>query len=156
MTRRGLLYLAAALASFSLQGCVGDPDAPDLDAQRARWNKNEPAFYSYTVRHICFCYGKGAPVHVVASRESVWVAKMEGYDSMGILTDAPSPQSYSIDSLFDEVDGKLRHRHDSRRVSFDPTYGFPADVYIDFEKQAADEEYGLEISEFRPMSRDPL
>ena len=155
MIRSGILSSAALAAAF-LMGCISDPDSPDLKTHRTQWNKNEPALYSYTVKHTCFCEGKGAPVHVVASRESVLVAKMEGYDSLGILTDAPSPQSYSIDSLFDEVDGRLQYRHDSRRVSFDSAYGFPASVYIDFEKQKADEEYGLEISDFRPISRDPL
>lgn len=158
MTPRGIFSVAvpAALAAVSILSCIGDPDAPGFNAHRAQWDQNEPALYAYTVRHVCFCYGKGAPVHVVASRESVLTAKMEGYDSLGILAGAPSPQSYSIDSLFNEVDEKLRYRHDSRRVSFDSAYGFPASVYIDFEKQAADEEYGLEISDFRPVSLDPL
>lgn len=147
------ILLPAALAALSLTGCIGDPEAPDLDAPRALWGRMEPVSYGYTVRHTCFCVG--GPVYVVADRDSVLTAKMEGPAPGDTLTDVPSPQDYSMEALFDEVEERLQRRHDSHRVSFDPAYGFPADIYIDFEKGVADEEYGLVITDFRPLNPLP-
>lgn len=151
-------FTRAALFTFFLTGCLGEPDSPDIKGPRARWRDQEPALYAYTVEHTCFC--KVGPVHVMASRESVLVAQKtsRGLDSpvpAGAPENVAAKQDYSIEALFDEVESQLRRKHDGHGITYDKIYGFPAEVRIDFEKRAADEEYGLVISDFRAVNDLP-
>ncbi len=54
----------------------------------------------------------------------------------------------TIDSLFDFT-GKTLRSADEIQVEYDPTYGFPAKVQIDFLKQAVDDELSLSVTNFQ-------
>lgn len=148
---------AAAFAVCALAGCIGDPGPAggpvDMSGARALWRSREPALYAYTATYTCFCLI--GPVHVLAGRDSVLTAQ-EASIPPGTLTDAAHKQHYAIDSLLAEVGALLDRDHDSHRVSFDKTYGFPDTVYIDFDRQMADEEYGLRITDFHPVASRTL
>ena len=57
----------------------------------------------------------------------------------------------TIDRLFGEVKAGLNGTADEVIVKYDPTYGFPAEVKIDVEKQAIDDELYLTLSDFEKL-----
>ncbi len=56
----------------------------------------------------------------------------------------------TIDALFDFTSQSI-HKADDIKVQYDPTYGFPSGVQIDFSRNAADDELSLSVSDFRPL-----
>jgi hypothetical protein len=144
----GILPAAAkttlvVLAAMIFSGCLTGPETVDLAAHKAKWKKTEPAAYQYHVKRFCECWPED--VEVWATRDSVIRIREIGAESQ-------SPnlhrQDFSIDSLFAEVERALAQEYVTRKVSFNEAYGFPESVYIDFDKQIADEEYSLVISDF--------
>ena len=57
----------------------------------------------------------------------------------------------TIDRIFAELDTDAVRDADSLTVTYDPTYGFPADTAIDFEQTMADEELYLTVTAFEPL-----
>jgi hypothetical protein len=143
----------ALVAGLLIAAC--DPEAPpSQDRQekaiaeaKARWKAKEPERYSYTFRPVCFCPLDS--LRVTATRDSVIQVVSLRAGSQGSV---PSPQSYSIESLFQGLEGALQSHPDVLRMSFDPEYGFPDSVVIDPDKQAEDDEYSQYISGFRVES----
>lgn len=132
-----------------LQSCISDAPSSPLGNAEADWRRSEPDTYAYTVTHVCFC--PGGPVEVMANRDSVLsVQALPG--GRGILDPSRDKRGYAIDSLIREVRANLDRKHDSHTLHFDKTYGFPDSVFIDFDNHATDEEYGLIISDFRPIT----
>jgi hypothetical protein len=136
--------LGTAFIALVLASCVADPDGPPA------WKA--PPAYTYTYQRNCFCPPEWrGPFSVSADSASVVSVfrKLEGGDSVRITERL---QSYSIDSIRAELNGKLAREHDTAIVRYDSLYGFPASAYIDFSHQMADEEYGFTITDFRDLA----
>ena len=57
----------------------------------------------------------------------------------------------TIDRLFSELESDAVQEADNLTMSFDPTYGFPVEVAIDYIELAADDELYLSVSAFEPL-----
>jgi hypothetical protein len=57
----------------------------------------------------------------------------------------------TIDRVFAELEADSNGAADEVTVKYDPTYGFPTEVTIDFEKQATDDELYLTLSDFEKL-----
>ncbi len=57
----------------------------------------------------------------------------------------------TIDRIFTELKADLNGAADEVIAKYDPTYGFPAEVTIDVEKQATDDELYLTLSNFEKL-----
>lgn len=57
----------------------------------------------------------------------------------------------TIDHLFSELGSDSVRDADHLTMSFDPTYGFPTEVAIDYIELAADDELYLSVSAFEPL-----
>jgi Family of unknown function (DUF6174) len=145
--------LAAGLACL-LAAC--DPAAPvpgdppsDLAFARAKWSRQEPAAYSYSLRMVCFC--PYDTILVTADRDSVLAAVATGRLARSGADTLPNPQDYSIDSLFAQLE-RMRKGHPRKLFyRFDPEYGFPDSVDYDGSAQIADEELTRTVFGFRPV-----
>jgi hypothetical protein len=138
-----ILFLPAAL--LALSACMTDNAPADLASARETWRAHAPARFSYTFRTVCFCSPES--VRVVATRDSVLEAR--NYDGNAVA-DAYSPQSYSIDSVFADLEALAGAKHYKLRITFDPEYGFPDTVDYDRSKEGADDEFYQVISDFHP------
>ena len=82
------------------------------------------------------------------------VVSMIGADGVVIAETDPSygtfTQYATIDHLFSELEADLNDA-DEITVTYDPTYGFPTDINIDFIKEAMDDELYLSASGFEPL-----
>lgn len=144
---RSLLAFAASLPF--LAGCVNVTGVDDRDREQHRldraWDRFEsvaPLSYTYTVRVSCEC------PHDVTRPVSVWVdrgvVEYLFYEDNGEAV----PFSYanwfpSAEELFDEIQDALYREADYLEVDYDQTYGYPTNVFIDYDRHIADEEYSI-------------
>ncbi len=57
----------------------------------------------------------------------------------------------TVDKVFDVVQAALDQRAQEIRVSYDPTFGYPTQIFVDPVKAIADDEFSLAISRFEVL-----
>lgn len=141
----------ALLLAFLLAACGGGGDGEDapLSIAEARqlWSVVGPRDYRFTVRESCFCAPEG-PITVVVRNGAVASAT---YADGGQAV-SPERLAYlpTIDDLFDLVEDAQAHDAAEVRFVANSAYGYPEQIYIDYDHQMADEEVGYEVSDFAP------
>lgn len=72
----------------------------------------------------------------------------------GMLLDATSPENFenygTINRIFQLVTADLKGERKEVSVTYDPTYGFPANFFTDFH-EGADDELRLSIEDFEVL-----
>ena len=147
MSLRRQIALLSLVIGFSSCDASG-PEGPVLELARARtiWNGSSIASYEYVVANSCFCGMGGVPVRIVVQNSVI--------QSMTIVsTGQPVPPTMAasyrtIDGLFGVIDDAIRRDAAQITATYSPTYGFPNEVFIDYSKNTADEEFGFAISGF--------
>jgi hypothetical protein len=127
---------------LALAGCAG----ADVDASREQWNSNQPSEY---VIEVC---GTGlAPrscrLYAVADRHIV-EAREEHLGDKGWFDADPAGQPDLVLGMFRAVE--QAKSCSVRHVSFDATYGYVTDYYLD----CGEEGYGQEVTCFTAGTRD--
>ena len=141
--------IGAAFLLPSLVACDTITGTDDLSLQQSRLDQNwdrfqsaAPVSYSYVVRVTCECPTDiTRPVTVWVDRGSIEYLL---YEDDG----RPVPLSYSssfpsVEQLFDAIQAGIDRRADLIQVDYDPTYGYPTNVYIDYDRRMADDELSL-------------
>lgn len=145
---RSVALVAALLGSASCgedDGFSPMGERLRLSAARERWIDRGPATYAYSVRINCFCI----------ERPDVRVTVVNGVVTsvrrVGSLEEMPAESRDYFGpmlALFGLVaDGLERHPY-WMRATYDPSTGFPVDVFFDFERRYADEEWGFSVLDF--------
>lgn len=155
MTLRFLPVLAACAAlcaALTLGACDdGGPTYPggDLVAAEARWNIHGFTFYALTQTANCFCVYGGAPMRLLVRGDSV-LSAFNTRDSV----DLPAEQRgwyLTVPQLFALVrDARARHAA-KLEVRYDPTYGYPTRISIDYIAEAADDEIERISTDLQPL-----
>jgi len=149
--------LSLAILGLLLSGCTvitGPDDAwdreqRDLSRARRTWSTSFIEDYEFVVRRNCFCLMGGVAVRVVVQRDVVVAREIDGTS-----TPLPSGLAYlypSIDGIFSVIQDAIDTRAYQIDASYDGRYGFPTDVYIDYERRAVDEELGYTMLRFRVL-----
>ena len=149
LLRSARALLGAILILSPLAACDSVTGTDDLSrAQSAldrnwdRFQRSAPLSYSYTVRVDCECpTDVTRPVTVWVDRGSIEYLLYED-------TGRPVPLSYassfpSVEQLFDAIQDGIDRQADFLDIQYDPTYGYPTSVYIDYDRRVADEELSL-------------
>jgi hypothetical protein len=125
-----------------------DPDdgaRSDLEVARERWEQVRPQSYSMVLTRMCFCAPEGiGPVRIqvvgTTATERVYV------DSGEPVPENLAPHFPTVDGLFDVLlDAMARDAHQIQ-VTYDGDTGIPADLWIDYEANVADEELGYQVT----------
>lgn len=141
--------LSAALIFSPLAACdsitgVDDLDyaQSELDRNWSRFERNAPLSYTYTVRVSCQCPSDVTrPVAVWVDRGSV---EYLFYEDDGRAVPFSYANSFpSAEQLFDAIQDAIDRGADRIDVDYDPTYGYPTNVYIDYDRRVFDEELSL-------------
>lgn len=143
-----LLLLALTLSACSVGG------GTELDQNKAKWQDADIAHYRIQLGVGCFCpVGDIMPMTVeVQDGEIVSIITVKG-DTFP----AADPMSEfilkyaTIDRIFSELESDSVREADKLTVTYDPTYGFPAEVVIDYIELATDDELYLSVSAFEPL-----
>jgi uncharacterized protein DUF6174 len=145
-----ILSLALTTEASSCRLLIG-PDAGDtrdLRQARERWASRGLSSYEYVVRNQCFCGYGGVAVRVVVSQGSVQSVTVV---ATGEPVDPTSRAAYrDVEGLFGVIDDAIDQDAARLDVDYDDLYGFPVRVFIDYRRNAADEEFGWTIDTFQP------
>ncbi len=140
-----LLMLAFILAACS----AGSPT--DFEKNLAKWNDANISHYRYQLFIGCFCpFAGDMPLTIEVKNGEI--ASMTRFDGTPISEADPSYGIYesyaTIDRVFLKLEADQTGDADEVIVTFDSTYGFPANVAVDNIKEAVDDEISYQVSNF--------
>ncbi len=143
-------FLAAGLLVLAACGDgnpVGTQLILSLRAAHARWQSSGIDSYEITVRRACFC-GFIDPVRVRVVDGAIVSRTV-------VATGEPVPASYAelipdVRGLFAIVE-EAAIDADDLDTRFDPVYGFPAEIAIDWDEVAVDDEVVYVAEGFTPL-----
>ena len=154
--RAGGARRARALLAALLLAACGDLGGPrtDLETARDRWAATEPAAYEMTLRHVCFCGGEVTTPVIVTVRGGVVQSRryVDGGPLGGRDVDPRLAGTFpAVDGLFRVVEDALARHAAQIDATYDPQRGYPVTLYIDYERNVADEEQGYQVQAFRAL-----
>jgi Family of unknown function (DUF6174) len=131
-------------------GCVS-PTAPTLRAQlesaRARWATSGGASYTFELTRNCECLLAAQPVSVTVVSGQVVVAEYAG--SKQPVEAELLANVLTVPDLFDMIAGALDRGAASLSASYDPLYGYPTSITVDYSATAVDDEISLTARDLR-------
>jgi len=146
MKKISLIFLTVVLASCAIMA------QSENDRNLGTWNQQGISHYQFNLFVGCFCvFSQDMPLTIEVKDDLI--VSME-YAS-GNPIDANNIEYFrrfaTIDRLFTEVENLVNGEADEVIVTYDPTYGFPAQISIDYIKNAADDELSLTVSDFEAL-----
>ncbi|HRD61267.1 DUF6174 domain-containing protein [uncultured Nocardioides sp.] len=104
-----------------------------------------PTDYMFTLTVSCFCMGAGTPIQVtVADSEVVDAAYTEGGGRGGAEPGEPADNAFRL-TINDIIDRANDTEADKVTVDWPAGQDYPSSVYVDQQKNAADDEIGYTI-----------
>lgn len=125
--------------------------ARQLQVAESRWQQHKPEHYAYTLQRSCFC----PPDAIKPVEIRVFRGKVQQATVLPDGTPLPAERqdtALTIDDLFAKVQDAIDRKAASLEVTYDPQYGFPTRISIDYERMMADEELSLSASDFKLAS----
>jgi hypothetical protein len=143
-----LLFLALILAAYTSGGST------ELDQNRKKWQDANISHYRFELNVGCFCAFRSQMPATVEVKDGE-VVSIIGADGNPISISDPLNEYVlryaTIDRLFSELESDSIKEADKLTVTYDPTYGFPNEINIDFIELAIDDELYLSASAFEPL-----
>lgn len=143
-----LTWFLAACTVFSGPGNKDDIRS-ELATARARWNSSGVASYEYVLQQKCFCVLGGQKVRVTVLQGVVTAAVHE--TSGQPVSPQFMPAFVTVERLFELIEDGFRRKAHRIEATYDAQHGFPADFFIDYNQNIADEELGYSATQFRPF-----
>lgn len=143
------LFLAVILAA-----CTAIGQKSDLERNQQKWQDAKIAHYRFQLNVGCFCAFRDQMPVTVEVKDGQVVAMTNASGQVISETDptAAFVMTYAtIDNIFAILRTDEVKNADTVTVTYDPTYGFPVDVSIDYSQQMADEELYLNLSGFEAL-----
>ena len=118
----------------------------ELEQARELWASKGIDDYRLVGNVLCFCVGPQGPVTVTVN-DGV-VTSLIYADGATIVPKDPDFEeiirSWTMESLFDEIEMRLGDSFHVR-AEYDPVYGFPTLIEVDYDQHIFDEEYTREV-----------
>lgn len=152
-----LMLAACSAVPLNLPG-AGQNTTPAPQAEvadnQAKWKNAGIQAYRFKLNIGCFCAFRDRMPLSIEVRDGQ-VVSMAFSDGTQVPADDPGREMFDRFSTVERIFAELRSGASASaqvvRVTYDPTYGFPADLYIDPQQQAADDEFTVQVSEFEPL-----
>ena len=143
-----LLFVLVLLIS-----ACGGSGGSELQQNREKWEEQNIEHYRYTVVVTCFCIFAGAEVTYEVQNGQVVNETIMPHPDRQIDPAEISGfyQEYNtIEKVFDFVEN-VSNEADEVTVEYDPTYGYPTEISIDYVKEAIDDELYLSLRNLEPL-----
>ncbi|MBN1451361.1 MAG: hypothetical protein JW963_10135 [Anaerolineales bacterium] len=144
-----ILSLFLMLAIF-LPACAG---GTVFQQNRDKWESQNINHYRFTVAVSCFCPFAGVEVTYEVLNGQVVSQSVQSPPDNPVDEALVSDfyQAYNtIEKVFDYAEGAIEEA-DEITIEYDPTYGFPITVSVDWIELAIDDEMYLTLSNFEPL-----
>ncbi|HLO29455.1 MAG TPA: DUF6174 domain-containing protein [Anaerolineales bacterium] len=154
------IFMVLALAACSLGS------QSEIDRNQQKWQDANISHYRFNLSIGCFCpFSQDMPLVIEVQNGKV----VSMVSQSGNEIDANNREIYkqyeTIDRVLSELEKAIKgttdevgsssdpapRKADEVVVTYDPTYGFPAQAQIDFIKNAVDDELTLDISNFEKL-----
>jgi ABC-type glycerol-3-phosphate transport system substrate-binding protein len=150
--RKGVIMKKILLAVMALL-LAACSSASEFDSNLEKWQGMGITHYRYQLMIGCFCpFGQDMPLTIEV--ENGEVASILRADGAPVDSSDPSFETYSayatIDLVFSELESNLTEA-DEITVTYDPLYGFPGEISIDYIKEAMDDELYIQVSNFESI-----
>ena len=144
--------LLLVMLAIVLTACSAVQPKSEFERARERWQDANVSHYRFSLFIGCFCvFSQDMPLNIEVKDGEV--VSME-YQS-GNEIDAANREYFrrfeTIDKIFDELEKDKNGEADEVTVAYEEKYGYPAQVHIDFIKNAVDDEVSLQISAFEVL-----
>ncbi|MGB1049866.1 MAG: DUF6174 domain-containing protein [Rhodothermales bacterium] len=135
--------LSAFLLPFSACQILGpdDPETNSVSDHRAKFEAQYGRSYSFNVMRGCFCVNGGE--HWVQVGDGQVVFALRVYDNQPVLADQLEWLE-TMDEVFDMIE-RAETEADRLEITWSDE-GYPAEFFIDWIEEAADDEMGMTIS----------
>ena len=136
---------------LTISACGG---GSEFKQNQAKWEAQNVDHYRFTVAVSCFC--PFANVNVTYEVQNGQVVSQSVHTSPdntvdeALISDFYQPYN-TVEKVFEYVGGAVDNA-DKTTIEYEPTFGFPTDVSIDWIELAADDEIYLTISNFESIS----
>ncbi|WP_199332923.1 DUF6174 domain-containing protein [Nostoc sp. FACHB-190] len=127
-----------------------DANSTQLKVNRQLWNQQKLNNYRFTFSRSCFCLPKATQPVVITVRNNQ-VASITPVNNNEPVDTELFQQYNSIPKLFGIIDDAIAKKASSLNVKYDPQFGYPTQINIDYNQQIADEEIYLTISNLEPL-----
>jgi hypothetical protein len=139
----------ACVVMLASAGCASS-DEQELAAARAGWTDHHQQHYVFTWHRTCFCEDtRPAAIEVLNGA----IVNATYADDHTVVVDPIRRTLPTIDGVFDTVQDAIESDPDRLRIEYDPTWGFPSSVFVDYDQHAQDEELSFQLSEFAPITK---
>ena len=155
--QRGALKMNTKLISLffilvlTLSACG---DRSGFQQNQAKWEGQNIDHYRFTVAVSCFCpFANVEVTYEVQNGQVVNQSVQSSPDNPvdeALVSDFYGPYN-TIEKVFGYVGGAIKDA-DETTIEYDPVYGFPTNVSVDWIKQAVDDEMYLTLSNFEVLS----
>lgn len=126
----------------------------ELGENQAKWKNAGVQSYRFKLHIGCFCAFRDRMPLTIEVRDGQ-VTSMTYSDGTPVPAGDPGREMFerfaTIERIFTELRSGPSAAAELVRTTYDPTYGFPADLYIDPLQQAADDEFSVQVSEFEVL-----
>jgi hypothetical protein len=137
---------------FILASCSAG--ASEVSRNQIKWQEANIAHYRFDLTVGCFCpFRSRMPMTVEVKNGEIISITDVNRDTVS-TTDPTSEfilKYATIDRLFSELESDSVRKADKVAVSYDPIYGFPDSISIDFIKLAVEDELAITVSAFEPL-----
>jgi len=148
MKKITLLLLALILAACTAGG------GTELSRNQSKWQDANISHYRFELTVGCFCPFR-SQMPMIVEVQNGEIVSMIDVNGQAVSTDDPMSEFIvkyaTIDRLFSELESDSVQKADKLTVSYDPTYGYPSEISIDFIELAADDELYLAASAFEQL-----
>ena len=141
-----LVLMTLVLAACSaVAGAAGNQS--EIEQNKEKWQDQGISHYRYNLHISCFCvFVENMPLVIEVQDGEVVSMEFQNGSEIDPSLFEMFERYATIDRVFAEVEAGLNGAADNVVVKYDPTYGFPTEVTIDVEEQAADDEVYLTLS----------
>ena len=145
------IFLTFALAACSAVGNAMGSQS-EIEQNREKWQNASISHYRYHLSITCFCvFSQDMPLIIEVQDGEVVSMEFQSGNEIDPSSRELFEKYATIDRLFAELEADLNGAADEVTAKYDPTYGFPTEVTIDFVKEATDDELYLNLSNFEEL-----
>jgi len=138
----------AALVLMSIASC---DTATGTQPEKDLWQALGIVNYDFVYHVTCFCSILGPNPALLSVRGGA-DTKVSSVDSTAAVGFEPLPSTYpTVDSLFSILERAQKATPAGVTVEFDPTYHYPSKIFVDPNKNTADDETTYAIEKFTPV-----
>ena len=133
------------LFCLTLFSCETVQPLDDATTNLNLWNEKKIVNYSFSFKRVCFCpLEYVGPNQVVVQNGKVATVNGQAYNSAERYGVIPT-----ISELLEIIKANIDRKPVKSILNFNPTYGYPTNVFFDFSEMIADEEIGYEVTNFK-------